>query len=116
MVCKKICNECPFSNTSAKGWLADYTTEDFKTFMNNEALFPCHMQRYEDGMTQIDVEDEILHGGMRICRGYVESMIKSCKMPKSNDILIEVREQVKLEGLSEQSMPIWEFIKHHTID
>lgn len=110
-VCKKICNECPFSNKSLNGWLADYTIEDFISFQRADVAFPCHMITSEN-MSINEVELAIKRGELKLCRGYVESMIKSCKAP-INPLLKEVIEEVKKEGLSENSMAIWEFKKHH---
>lgn len=112
-VCSKLCGECPFSKNSAKGWLADYTPQDIQNFMNGEALFPCHKMVEGDELTQAEVKEKILSGELKLCRGYVESMVKSCKMPKFNKILLEARALVKEEGLSADSMSIFEFIKYH---
>jgi hypothetical protein len=113
-VCAKQCNECPFSNKSIPGWLADYTTEDIQQYMFNEAFFPCHKMMKEDDMTQDQVQEAIQAGEIKFCRGYVESMIKSAKMPYKNKLLVEVFKKVKEEGLSETSMDIMEFREHHT--
>jgi hypothetical protein len=111
-VCAKMCNECPFSNKSLSGWLGGYTFDDIQSFMRAEISFPCHKMVGE----QIDVfkvNDKIQSGEMKLCRGYVESIIKSAKMPYMNRILIEAVKQVKADGLSEDSMPMWDFKKHH---
>jgi len=112
--CEKLCKECPFSVDSPKGWLADYSVDDIKEIMNQEALFPCHMLMAEGDMTQYQVQKAIEQGEMKLCRGYIESMIKSGKLPRYNILLKEEIDRVKQEGLSENSMPIWEFIKHHS--
>ncbi len=112
-VCKKLCNECPFSNKSLNGWLAGYSIEDIHRMQNAEVLFPCHKMMGEDNLSIEDAESAIENGEMKLCRGYVESLIKSCKMPKYNKFLKEAREAVKEEGISEESMAIWDFKKHH---
>lgn len=112
-VCKKICNECPFSNKSLNGWLAEYTVEDIVQMQSQEILFPCHMMMKSGNMELAEVQEAIENGELKLCRGYVESIIKSAKMPKFNKMLIEARANVKSEGISEESMSIWVFKKHH---
>ena len=111
-VCKSLCKECPFSNKSLNGWLADYTIEDFIQMQTQEVLFPCHMMLKEEMSVQ-QAQKAVEAGEIKLCRGYVESLIKSCKMPKFNKLLIETRTNVKEEGLSEDSMGIWDFKTHH---
>ena len=113
MVCIKICNDCPFSNKSIRGWLADYSVNDIVDFQSNEAFFPCHKMMTENNLSQEDVRSAIMDGKMKLCRGYVESIIKSAKSPKFNSILKEAITIVKAQGLSKESMAIWDFIKHH---
>lgn len=110
-VCTKLCNECPFSKKSINGWLADYTVEDFQAFHRADAPFPCHMMTGDD-MAIDEVEHAIRVGNLKLCRGYVESIIKSCKLP-TNPLLVKAVTLVKEQGLSEDSMPIWEFKRHH---
>lgn len=112
--CKKLCNECPFSKKSLPGWLASYSIEDFHAMMNAEVMFPCHMLMTEGDITVEEAQEAVQSGEMKVCRGYMESMIKSAKMPKFNKELIKYREAVKAEGLSEESMSMFEFAKHHT--
>jgi len=113
-VCKVICKECPFSNQSLRGWLSDYTIDDFQKYMAGEATFPCHMQIGRDDMTVEDAKEAVNRGEMTLCRGYVESVVKSAKMPYRNETLIEAIKLVKEGGMSEHSMDIFEFRTHHT--
>lgn len=115
IVCAKPCNECPFSHNSIRGWLAAYTIQDIKDYINNEALFPCHKMMLEDDMNQEEVKESITSGEMKLCRGYVECVIKSCKSPKYNQELKDAIAQVKSEGLSADTMAVWDFEKHHKI-
>lgn len=110
-VCSKLCGECPFSSKSINGWLADYSIEDFQNFMRAEVLFPCHMKVGEEDMSPIDVNDKVKSGELTLCRGYVESIKKSCKIPKDE----KLAELVKSIELSEESMSIFEFAKHHDV-
>lgn len=111
--CKKLCNECPFSNQSLAGFLPGYVIQDFQVFMNNDVFFPCHKMMPEHGLTVNESQDMIKNGEIKVCRGYLESFVKSAKMPR-NPILLTMRNAVKEEGLSEQSMSIHEFRQHHT--
>ncbi len=112
--CSKICKECPFSKNSLPGFLADYTPQDIVDFMNREDLFPCHMMMPDENLDQSDVEKMIKNGELKLCRGYVESIIKSAKLPRNNKFLLDAMKCVRESGVSENSMPIWEFVKHHT--
>lgn len=113
IVCKKMCNDCPFSKKSVKGFLADYTVQDFIDYHRMEVSFPCHKVTPND-MDVKQTHSAIQDGSMHFCRGYVESVIKSCKMPL-NPLLKEAIEIVKKDGLSDYSMSIHEFIKNHTL-
>lgn len=112
-VCSKLCGECPFSNKSPQGWLAEYSVDDIQNFMNGEALFPCHKMVSDDDMSQAEVQSAIESGEMKLCRGYVESFVKSCKMPKYSEYLKEAIAMVRLQGLSENSMSLRDFRKYH---
>ncbi len=112
-LCPKMCNECPFSNMSMKGFIADYSVMDFREMMRVEVSFPCHKSMGEDDTDSEAAKTSIDNGEMTICRGYVESIIKSAKSPYHNKQLVEAIKQVKEDGLSEHSMSIFQFIKHH---
>lgn len=114
--CAKLCKECPFSNKSMKGWLADYTTDDIKTFFDNEISFPCHLLIKND-LSVDEAETSIVKGEMKLCRGYVEMYIKSCKSPKLNQTLIDAVNSIRDNNdLSDDSMSIHQFINHHKLD
>lgn len=110
----KMCNECPFSKNSLPGWLADYTPDEVIEFVTNEGLFPCHKMVKGDDLDQDEVEEKIESGEMKLCRGFVESIIKSAKSPRYNQTLIEAMKEVRAEGTSPESMAIWDFKKHHS--
>ncbi len=114
-VCTKQCGECPFSKTSMKGWLANYTIENIEEYMRHEALFPCHMMMKDGDMNQAAVQTAIEEGKLKLCRGYVESIIKSAKSPFRNKFLVQAVKDVKAQGLGENSMDIMEFRTHHTL-
>lgn len=109
----KTCVDCPFSKNSMRGFLADYKTQDFIDFMNLEASFPCHNSMETEGKSLTEVAKDIEDGKKPFCRGYVESIIKSGKMPYKNKKLMEAIGIVKKDGLSENTMSIFEFINFH---
>ena len=111
-VCAKLCNECPFSDKSLSGWLGGYSFEDIQAFMRAEVSFPCH-KMVDEQMDVFTANYKVQSGEMKLCRGYVETMIKSCQRPHMNKILVEAVNQIKSEGLSENSMAMWDFKKHH---
>jgi hypothetical protein len=113
MICKKICNECPFSNKSLSGWLGGYSIDDIIKFQREEISFPCHMMMSNGDMSLIEADKAIKNGSIKLCRGYVESIIKSAKSPFMNKTLVQAISEVRAEGLSEDSMAIWNFKKHH---
>ena len=114
-ICNKLCGECPFSKKSIKGFIANYSIDDFQQMMGHEISFPCHMSMDDEGVDVDDVLGIIEKGEMKLCRGYIESIIKSAKMPYHNKQIVEAVKLVKEQGLSEDSMSIWEFRKHHTL-
>lgn len=109
-ICPKLCNECPFSNTSMKGFLSNYSINDFILFQSKDILFPCHMLVPYD-MTIDEAKTLIIEDKLPICRGYIESMRKSCKIPKNPEFAL----LVKNVELSDNSMSIFEFATYHKI-
>lgn len=114
IVCKKLCGDCPFANTSLKGFLAEYTIQDFIDMQTLELSFPCHKRTPADTTTH-NVKKEIEKGNTYFCRGFVESIIKSAKRPYNNKLLVKAVEMVKADGLSDRSMSIMEFVKFHSL-
>lgn len=114
LTCEKICKECPFSKNSLPGYLADYSTQDILNVMQWEWAFICHLMIDED-MTWDVAKKKILDGEKKMCRGFVESIIKSCQSPKHSDLLKACIAEVREKGLSDESMAKWDFVKHHTL-
>jgi len=109
-VCSALCNDCPFSRQSLPGFLADYKVEDFRAFMTHDIMFPCHKQM--KAATPIEaVQASIKAGKLKLCRGYVESMVKSAKMPREESFAQIVKDVRPY--LDDHSMSIWEFTDHH---
>lgn len=92
-----------------RGWLADYTIDEILEFFRRDVPFPCHMTMGES-LTVSDLDPMIRAGDIMICRGYLEMMKKSCKLPFG--ILAEILPDITV---SNQAMTTWEFAKHHTI-
>ena len=116
-ICSKPCGECPFSSKSAKGWLGGYTIEQIKDFMKDEVLFPCHKTLTGSGHMSVQQVHVMIEAGVfKLCRGYTEMLAKSCYLPYRNPQLVEALKFVKQDGLSENTMAIWDFITHHTVE
>ncbi|BAV39328.1 hypothetical protein BPT24_204 [Tenacibaculum phage pT24] len=112
VVCVKLCKDCPFSKTSLKGFLADYEVDDFTRMMSANFSFPCH-KNVKDDMTLEAVQQKINNSEMFHCRGYIESFIKSGRTGYGNPKLQEAIDEVKKQGLSDNSMSDYEFKYHH---
>ena len=59
------------------------------------------------------VQAKVRAGKLKLCRGYAESMIKSCKVPRDFEFK-QLLQNLKGE-MSPDSMSIFEFIDHHTL-
>jgi hypothetical protein len=106
--CEKICHDCPFSKTSVPGALADYKVHDFVTLQNKEFPMPCHLHLEED-LTLEEAKLLVLNGTLPVCRGFAESMLMSCKMPRDHEFATALQTLT----ISGDALNIFEFIKHH---
>jgi hypothetical protein len=70
----------------------------------------------DDGMSALEAHSRVDAGEMPFCRGYVESIIKSGTLPKKNTRLMEAIELAKIDGLSENTMSMSEFIEFHDLE
>lgn len=116
-VCKKMCNECPFRTNSPNGWLGSHTIEEIQNSIQFEGLFSCHKQRGDD---QYENEQKILSGEHNICRGFMLSAKKSCKVfgqnPNTRAELRRLQEELNpTEEELENTLSKWDFAKHHTL-
>jgi len=100
--CKKPCPECPFTKTSAKGWLGPWTPETIHRQVMDEGDLACHMTVTED-----DVDND----KVRRCVGSVLYMNKGCKKARDPD-LAKAQAELKGADMSNILNPI-EFFKHH---
>jgi hypothetical protein len=112
-VCKRMCNECPFANDSAPGWLGPSTVADTLDTQNFELPFSCHKTRDDD-----TGYPEIAKGLYPVCRGWLLSATKSCKQFGRNPYYGEALAQLQQENpLTEQDrdrvMDQREFRAHH---
>ncbi len=113
-ICSKLCNECPFSASSPKGWLGPHSLEDVIRTQDNQSLFSCHLARKTDMS-----HDDMTSGAIKICRGYVASSTKSGiafdngsdiaeGLKKLQDLVISENKEADDAILSKD-----EFINHH---
>ncbi len=113
-VCKKICNECPFSKSAIKGWLGQHSLQGILDAQLDEKLFSCHLQRKE-GMTNTDIES----GEIKICRGYLVSSSKSDitfgNNPETGGALEKLQQLVASENREDRDSILsrQEFERHH---
>ena len=107
-VCKKPCNDCPFTKSSLPGWLADYTPQQLHMLVMSETPFPCHLTHEDD----ISIKEA---GTTKypLCAGALAFMKKNGKMPKDLKLAKFVGE-ISRESLSE-ILSVREFYKHHEI-
>lgn len=115
--CKKVCNQCPFKNNSIKGWLGSHTIQDIQLSLQFELLYSCHKQRTNNEELNKKLVEEGKH---KICRGFLISASKSCKLFGQNPFTGSElkRLQNELEISKEENETIlnkWEFQKHHTL-
>lgn len=114
-ICKKLCNECPFSKNSLPGWLGSHTVQGILDSQQFEGLFSCHKVR---GENESENEKKILSGEHPICRGYVLSATVSCKVFGQNGKTGKELRRLQNENRpsdeeKELILKRWEFKEHH---
>ena len=109
-VCQNMCGGCPFSSKSMKGFLADYSIDDIRYFLNHSVFFTCH-KHMDVNLPQSEIKREVIKRQLPLCRGFMECMVKSCITPRDLD-LAKARNSIKSD-LSPDSMSIFEFDEHH---
>lgn len=77
--CKKVCNECPFSKSSLRGWLAGYTADELHRIVMSEMHFPCHLTHKDR------IPWDMTHKYPR-CKGSLIYMKKNCKLPRDKEL------------------------------
>jgi hypothetical protein len=111
VMCKKICDECPFSKESLRGWLGPHSIEEILHMQQSEYPFSCHKTR-DDQTTN----EAIQNGEYPICRGYIASASKSCKRfgqhPIVGQAMLKLQEEITQED-KDQVLARWEFPDHH---
>ena len=112
-MCKTVCNDCPFSKDSLRGWLGPHTLEEILDTQQYEGLFSCHMRRKDESS-----EEEIRNGSLPICRGFIASASASCKLfgqtPTTGPELKRLQDMLTPND-KENILSRWEFKNHHTI-
>lgn len=112
-ICKKICNECPFKIGAVKGYIDYHTPEEILEKMQFEFPFSCHLQRGDDP----DENMRKIHSGeQQVCRGFVATADKSCKLFGQNPIygkeLRRLQDTITEEDLK-QVYSKWDWLKYH---
>lgn len=115
--CKKMCNECPFHKDSPAGWLGDHSIEEITNAIQFEQLFSCHKQRGESPALN---RKEMENGDQNICRGFLLSATKSCKMfgqnPDTGKELRRLQDELEISDEERENvLSKWDFAKHHSI-
>ena len=107
-----MCNDCPFSKNSIRGFLATYTIEQIRYYLNNSVYFICHKHVKQDTDND-ECMRAVKAGELPLCRGFMECMAKSCIAPRDPD-LNRIRNAVK-KDLSNNSMDWMRFVQHHDL-
>lgn len=98
----KPCRECPFKNTSLKGYLGGFSNEETKSIALSESVFECHLTRET--------------GNEKHCAGRFLFAKKSCKSFRDEELESIKNEVVNLNpNYKEEILAVWEFDKHHTL-
>jgi len=111
-VCSKMCDDCPFSKKSIRGFLATYTIDQIQQYITSSVFFVCHKYIKAD-MDNDSCMKAVLNGELPMCRGYMECMVKSAIVPRNADLAV-IRSVIKHE-LSDDSMSMMEFRQHHDL-
>lgn len=113
-ICPKVCKECPFLNTSIRGYLGPYQADEIMDIQQYEGLFGCHLQL---GQNEKENQSKILSGEIKICRGYILSATLSCKQFGQNPIygkaLRELQNKVNSEEGKEKILTKFNFRQYH---
>jgi hypothetical protein len=113
-ICKRLCNECPFSQNAPKGWLGPHSLDDVLKTQQEGKLFSCHLLRKEE-MKKENIES----GEVRICRGFIASATKSGIIfghnSETHRALSELQKLVTEEAKesNESVLSSEEFAEHH---
>lgn len=103
------CRECPYRNTSAKGYMGGQDPEDYREYINMDIVVPCHMRSTYD--------DEGDPEQAKPCTGHVASVVKSCRSPIGEELKTLTEEFRKLPDRDERkanALASWEFLPYHT--
>ncbi len=114
-ICKQVCNDCPFGKKSTKGWLGPYSVKEIQDAIQFEYLFGCHKQLGDDPSEN---RKKIESGEINMCRGFMLSAEKSCKLfgqnPNTGKELRELQDNLNpTKKELENTLSKWEFAKHH---
>lgn len=106
-----ICSECPFKKDSLPGYLGPHSLDQVLWSQQQELPFSCHKERTDKS----DISD-IVSGKLHICRGWMASASKSCKLfgthPFYGEELKELQKDIDPKDVV-QVMDKTEFKKYH---
>ena len=111
-ICSYVCGDCAFTNK------ADYKIpthiKGFERMANEARSFGCHSQNLPDDFQDRSKREELYNSGaVRLCRGFVEMMVKTGKSPQNNALLKKSMEFVKAQGLAAETMTLSETTEFH---
>lgn len=108
---KQICSECPFRKNSLPGWLGPHSLDQILNSQRDEIPFSCHKERTDNSTVS-----DIASGKLHICRGWMASANKSCKLfgthPVYGEELKQLQKDIDPKDV-EKVMDKHQFKKHH---
>jgi len=107
--CSKVCHECGFLRGSPKGIL----TAESRNVIMQGIIFPCHLKlKAVTGSENQGIEDYVSSQPVvKVCRGYVVSMMKS-GIPPLNEAWAKLYRDVGAD-LDTRVMDIRETLTYH---
>ena len=105
---KKMCKDCPFKKTSAKGWLGSHNTDHFINIIESDLKLPCHntMDKNAGFISNENIEKS---KKMRQCAGML-FMMNNCGKRSKNKKVSEWQDQV---GKNDNAFAHKSFFKSH---
>ena len=110
--CSKACNACPFVASSIPGRLADYTLDDFISYMRAEVPFPCHQTMPPQDLPVLEAVRRLREGegDLSVCAGYLQMLRKSHCLPRDRALQTLVLDT----EVTSDSLDWLGFSLHHT--
>lgn len=109
-MCKKPCKECPYQKGSAPGYFGGNDPFTYRNAINRESVMPCHMRSKHDDNGEVEKSVP--------CTGLIFSMIKSCRLPFSPDLLALIDKARVIDDAQyykHNALSSWEFSDYHDL-